>query len=57
MTMDITLEAPPGPATKVGATANAGASYLVASGQVAVRTLKKFWPTCPVAGFRWSYAR
>jgi ABC transporter DrrB family efflux protein len=52
MTMDITLEAPPGPATKVGATANAGASYLVASGQVAVRTLKKFWrtPALIVAG-------
>ena len=52
MTMDITLEAPPGPATKVGAEANAGASYLVASGQVAVRTLKKFWrtPALIVAG-------
>jgi ABC transporter DrrB family efflux protein len=45
MTMDITLEAPPGPATKVGAAANAGASYLVASSQVATRTLKKFWRT------------
>jgi ABC transporter DrrB family efflux protein len=45
MTMDITLEAPPGPAAKVGAAANAGASYLVASGQVAGRTLKKFWRT------------
>jgi ABC transporter DrrB family efflux protein len=52
MTMDITLESPPGPATKVGATVNAGASYLVASGQVAVRTLKKFWrtPALIVAG-------
>ena len=45
MTVDITLEAPPGPAAKVGAAANAGASYLVASGQVAIRTLKQFWRT------------
>jgi ABC transporter DrrB family efflux protein len=45
MTMDITLEAPPGPATKVGAAAHTGASYLVASSQVAGRTLKKFWRT------------
>jgi ABC transporter DrrB family efflux protein len=45
MTVDMTLEAPPGPATQVGTAANAGASYLVASGQVAVRTLKKFWRT------------
>jgi ABC transporter DrrB family efflux protein len=45
MTIDITLEAPPGPATKVGAAAHTGASYLVASGQVAGRTLKKFWRT------------
>ena len=52
MTVDITLEAPPGPATQGGAAANAGASYLVASGQVAVRTLKKFWrtPALIVAG-------
>jgi ABC transporter DrrB family efflux protein len=45
MTMDITLEAPPGPSTRVGAAAHTGASYLVASGQVASRTLKKFWRT------------
>jgi ABC transporter DrrB family efflux protein len=52
MTMDMTLEAPPGPATKVGAAAHTGASYLVASGQVAGRTLKKFWrtPALIVAG-------
>jgi ABC transporter DrrB family efflux protein len=52
MTMDITLEAPPGPATKVGTAANAGASYLVASGQVAIRTLKKFvrTPALIIAG-------
>jgi ABC-2 type transport system permease protein len=45
MTMDITLEAPPLPTPKVGVAANEGASYLVASGQVASRTLKKFWRT------------
>ncbi|HEY1652016.1 MAG TPA: ABC transporter permease [Acidimicrobiales bacterium] len=54
MTMDITLEAPqqrPAPATKVAAT-NAGASYLVASGQVANRTLKQFvrTPALVIAG-------
>ena len=42
MTMDITVEAPgrpgsgPGPAAKVAAGANRGASYLVASSQVAI---------------------
>jgi len=51
MTMDITLEAPgrtgpgTGPAAKVAAGANRGASYVVASGQVAIRTLKQFWRT------------
>ncbi|HWF15983.1 MAG TPA: ABC transporter permease [Acidimicrobiales bacterium] len=54
MTIDITLEAPqqaPVPATKV-AVANEGASYLVASGQVASRTLKKFvrTPALIIAG-------
>ena len=46
MTVDMTLEAPPGPATQVGTAANAGASYLVASGQVAVRTLKRDMCRC-----------
>jgi ABC-2 type transport system permease protein len=52
MTMDITLEAPPGPTTEAGAAAHTGASYLVASGQVAGRTLKKFvrTPALIVAG-------
>ncbi|HEY1446562.1 MAG TPA: ABC transporter permease [Acidimicrobiales bacterium] len=60
MTMDIALEAPgrpgpgsgPGPAAKVVAGANRGASYLVASGQVAVRTLKQFvrTPALIIAG-------
>ncbi len=54
MTMDIALEAPrrpSAPTTKVAAT-NEGASYLVASGQVASRTLKKFvrTPALIVAG-------
>jgi ABC-2 type transport system permease protein len=53
MTMDITLEAPqqrPAPTTK--ASSNAGAPYLVASGQVASRTLKKFvrTPALLIAG-------
>jgi ABC-2 type transport system permease protein len=56
MTMDITLEVPGRPAPNAeagaGAALNAGASYLVASGQVAARTLKKFVrsPTLLVAG-------
>jgi ABC transporter DrrB family efflux protein len=54
MTMDITLEAPqqkPTPTTKT-ASSNAGASYVVASGQVAARTLKKFvrTPALVIAG-------
>jgi ABC-2 type transport system permease protein len=54
MTMDIALEAPQrpaDPATNVAVT-NEGASYLVASGQVASRTLKKFvrTPALIVAG-------
>jgi ABC transporter DrrB family efflux protein len=54
MTMNIALEAPQrptAPATKVAVT-NEGASYLVASGQVASRTLKKFvrTPALIVAG-------
>jgi ABC-2 type transport system permease protein len=54
MTMDIALETPQrpsAPATKSAAT-NEGASYLVASGQVATRTLKKFvrTPALIVAG-------
>ncbi len=53
MTMDISLEAPQQPpATKVAVAANAGASYLVASEQVAVRTLKQFvrTPALIIAG-------
>jgi ABC transporter DrrB family efflux protein len=54
MTMDITLEAPQQRPTSTGAAAaaNAGASYLVASGQVAVRTLKQFvrTPALIIAG-------
>jgi ABC-2 type transport system permease protein len=53
MTMDMTLEAPPsGPAGAAGAGAHRGASYLVASGQVAGRTLKKFvrTPALIIAG-------
>jgi ABC-2 type transport system permease protein len=48
MTMDLTLDAPATPAAAV----NRGASYVVASGQVAVRTLKKFvrTPALIVAG-------
>ena len=52
MTMDITLD-PPRPSTlPKGAVTNRGASYLVASGQVAARTLKKFvrTPALIVAG-------
>jgi ABC-2 type transport system permease protein len=41
MTMDLTLD-PPRQAPPVTATVNQGASYLVATGQVAARTLKKF---------------
>jgi ABC-2 type transport system permease protein len=51
MTMNITLEAPPQrPAAKVAA--NRGASYLVASSQVAIRTLRQFvrTPALIVAG-------
>ena len=54
MTMDITLEAPrrTAPRTRAPAAANKGASYLVASGQVAVRTLKQFvrTPALIIAG-------
>ena len=55
MTMDITLEAPsqgPGPAAWAAVGVNAGASYLVASGQVAIRTLKQFvrTPALIIAG-------
>ena len=54
MTMDITLETPPRPAPNARAEAavNVGASYVVASGQVAARTLKKFVrsPALLVAG-------
>ncbi len=56
MTIDITLEAPGRPAPDAGAgtgaAVNSGASYLVASGQVAARTLKKFVrsPALLVAG-------
>jgi ABC-type multidrug transport system permease subunit len=45
MTMDITLERPagPGPLSGLGGAAvNKGASYVVASGQVFLRTIKKF---------------
>jgi ABC-2 type transport system permease protein len=41
MTMDLTLD-PPRQATPRDAVANQGASYFVAAGQVAARTLKKF---------------
>ncbi len=41
MTMDLTLD-PPRPAPPLDPVTNRGASYLVASGQVAARTLKKF---------------
>jgi ABC transporter DrrB family efflux protein len=53
MTMDITLEAPQQrPAPRTAAAANKGASYLVASEQVAVRTLKQFvrTPALIIAG-------
>lgn len=54
MTMDITLEASPtqGPETRAGVAVNAGASYLVASAQVALRTLRQFvrTPALIVAG-------
>ena len=41
MTMDLTLD-PPRQAPPLDAVTNQGASYLVATGQVAARTLKKF---------------
>ncbi len=59
MTMDITLQAPQqrpgsgsGPGATVAVTANRGASYVVASGQVALRTLKQFvrTPALIIAG-------
>ena len=54
MTMDITLETPPRPApnARAGEAVNMGATYVVASGQVAARTLKKFVrsPALLVAG-------
>ena len=54
MTMDITLEAPQhrSPAPRAAAAANKGASYLVASEQVAIRTLKQFvrTPALIIAG-------
>jgi ABC-2 type transport system permease protein len=51
MTMDITLDRP-GRTGERGAASNEGASYLAASGQVAVRTVKKFvrTPALIVAG-------
>jgi ABC-2 type transport system permease protein len=52
MTMDLTLDPPRQAGGPIGAAANQGASYLVASSQVAVRTLKKFVrsPALIVAG-------
>ena len=59
MTMDIAIEAPGrgtdpgrGRAATAPSGANRGASYLVASSQVAIRTLKQFWrtPALIVAG-------
>ena len=52
MTMDITLEAPPQRPAAKAAAANRGASYLVASSQVAIRTLRQFvrTPALIVAG-------
>jgi ABC-2 type transport system permease protein len=54
MTVDITLETPPRPApnARAGEAVNVGATYVVASGQVAARTLKKFVrsPALLVAG-------
>jgi ABC-2 type transport system permease protein len=51
MTMDLTLD-PPGTANPTAVALNRGASYLVASRQVAARTLKKFvrTPALIVAG-------
>jgi ABC transporter DrrB family efflux protein len=51
MTMDITLDRP-GQIREPGAASNQGASFLAASGQVAVRTVKKFvrTPALIVAG-------
>ena len=51
MTIDITLE-PPRQARPADAVTNRGASYLVASSQVAGRTLKKFvrTPALIIAG-------
>jgi ABC transporter DrrB family efflux protein len=50
--MDITLEAPPQRPAAKAAAANRGASYLVASSQVAIRTLRQFvrTPALIVAG-------
>ncbi len=52
MTMDLTLDPPRQAGGPVGAATNQGASYLVASSQVAARTLKKFVrsPALIVAG-------
>ena len=53
MTMDIAVEAPQQrPASRAAGAANKGASYLVASEQVAVRTLKQFvrTPALIIAG-------
>lgn len=52
MTMDLTLDPPRQAGGPIGAVTNQGASYLVASSQVAARTLKKFVrsPALIVAG-------
>jgi ABC-2 type transport system permease protein len=52
MTMDITLDRTDTAGLGLGTTENSGATYLAASGQVAVRTLKKFvrTPALIVAG-------
>ena len=52
MTMDLTLDPPRQAGGPIGAATNQGASYLVASSQVAARTLKKFLrsPALIVAG-------
>ena len=52
MTMDLTLDPPRQAGGPIGAATNEGASYLVASSQVAARTLKKFVrsPALIVAG-------
>ena len=52
MTMDLTLDPPRQAGGPIGAATNQGASYLVASSQVAARTLKKFVrsPALIVAG-------